>query len=53
MTLEKYLNALKERRLQLKGEIMVSRHDNTFVKPSDKRHTERRLITRILKLHGK
>ncbi len=51
MTKQEYMKALRERKTELKRQLMIDRHDNVFVEPYDKRYRERRLINQILKLN--
>lgn len=54
MTIQKYIQALRIRRSQLKESVLIDRIDGVFVEPEeqsrDKRYQEIRLITRILRI---
>lgn len=50
VTKKEYLQALRERRLELRERIMIDNVDNKFVDRDDKRFAERHLINKILRL---
>lgn len=49
--MQEYLRQLRERKAELKRQLMIERFDNKFVESNDRRYVERRLISRILRLH--
>lgn len=50
MTIKEYKRMLRQRRNDLKAEIIVDAHERKFIESHDTRYVERRLINQILRL---